>query len=309
MLTSPDGIHWGNFHKAFKGGDSFPGLLHLKTRNKYFATTKDQHSNHLIRRTIIAYESSDFENWNNGTILLNGSMNDTPDMDYYTSPLWEWPGTNENAFVMITSVMHRTEDSVEPVIAFSRDLNTWNIPNHNMPLISKELGGGFTNYVSPGFVHENNQFIHYFTDFGNEGHNGGGFGDNAGVRRIIFREDGYTSLYAEWHGQVTTIPLNVGKGLILNAGFSHLRDYSYIRVGIADDEGTMYEGFTFDDCKVEQIDDIHYKVSWAKPMSELPQHQNHRFKFDMYRAHLYSYTCLDCEEYENEDGACPYRVA
>jgi len=307
---SADGIHWSELKLAFKGGDSFPGLVHLKSRNKWIATTKDQHSNHLIRRTIIAYESSDFENWNNGTIWLNGDLNDLPDVDYYTSPLWEWPGTNENAFIMITSQMHRTDDSVTPVMCFSRDLNTWSVARENMPILSLELGAGKDSYVSNGFVHEDNKFIHYYTHFGEGGHNGGsGFGDHAGTYRIIYREDGYTSLYAESHGSVTTIPMNVGKGLIINADLYHNHAYAWIKVAIEDDEGMPYEGFGLEDSKLEKIDDIHYRVTWAKDMSELPQKKNHRFKFDMYRAHLYSYTCLDCEEYENEEGACPYIVA
>ncbi|MGI6713848.1 MAG: hypothetical protein ACOX3K_02165 [Bacilli bacterium] len=305
--TSADGIHWKNYRQAFKGGDSFPGLIYLKESGKYVAMTKAQFSNHLIRRTIVAFESPDFINWNQGTILLNGSMNDKPDTDYYTSPFWAWPGTGETAFVMMPSIFHRTEDTVKPVIAFSRDLNTWTIPHENMPLINQETDGYMGHYVSFGFVAEDNKYIHYLTKF-KGGHNGGGFGTEGkpGTWRMIYREDGYTSLYAESHGGFTTIPLNVGKGLILNADIG-LK--AYIKVAITNEENTPYEGFGFDDCKVEPIDELRYRVTWAKDMAELPSKKNHRFKFKMFRAHLYSYTCLDCESYENEDGDCPYRIA
>lgn len=306
---SEDGLHWNHLGRVFSGGDSFMGVVHEK--DKYYAFLKSQDSKHLVRRTIVRYESLDFKHWGNPTFILNGSLNDQPDMDYYTSPTLKWPGVKD-AFIMMPTAFYRTMDHTEPLIAFSRDLNTWTIPHKNGTLISQEeMDGNGSIYANSGYMHIGNEYVHTFSS-AVTGHNAytcdPRYHTEKGCHstyKMSFREDGYTSLHSESHGGFTTIPFNMGDGIIINA---EIGIKGYIKIALTKlVENEPYDGFSFDDCKLEKIDDIHYRVTFAKDIKDLPESSRVRLRFKMFRADLYSYTLENVKEEENEQDYS-YRV-
>ena len=306
-VTSKDGLHWENERRAFKGGDCIGSIMFDPDLDRYIATYKSQYTDHLIRRTMIISESKDFEKWTTPRIILEGNPFIEPDIDYYQTNLTKWPGTKD-AYLMFLPAFHRTGDYVETVLATSRDLYNCYLWDVNNPIISRYDAEAMTQYMCPGVVVEKNKYIHYYAPF-QGGHNGSGFFSETKTPetyRLIWREDGYTSLHAESHGGFTSIPLNPGKGLVINAEYGPM---GYIKIAITDDENnTPYEGFSFEDCKVEKIDDIHFSVKFAKEFSALPEKTCVRLKVEMFKADLYSFTFLDCEEWPNEHGAHPYRI-
>ena len=140
------------------------------------------------------------------------------------------------------------------------------------------------------------------------GHNEGAVlkGDKkyAGFRRFYYREDGYMSLNAESHGGITTIPLQFGKELKMNA---KIQTYGKIQIAVTDGENTPLEGFDFDDCTLTPIDKNSYKVEWSKPLESLDLSQRYRLKMKLFKCDIYSYTFLDCQDTQAEKQAS-YRV-
>ena len=298
---SKDGLHWNYIGRVFGGGDSFIGIVF--DNGKYYAFLKSQDPKHLVRRTIVRYESVDFRHWENPTFIFNGSMNDKPDMDHYTSPVFRWPGVS-NAFVMMPTVFFRTQDFTNPIIAFSRDLNTWTVPLKNGTMItSEDMGGNKSIYANAGYIIKDNKAIHTFSS-AFTGHNGYTcdplYQTEKGTHstyRMIFREDGYTSLHADSHGGFTTIPFFVGEGIELNA---QIGLKGFIKIALTDiEKNEPYEGFSFEDCHLEKIDDIHYKVTFAKGYDELPKDKKVRLKVKLFRSDIYSYSFVNID---NEDG-------
>jgi hypothetical protein len=140
------------------------------------------------------------------------------------------------------------------------------------------------------------------------GHNEGAVlkGDKkyAGFRRFYYREDGYMSLNAESHGGITTIPLQFGKALKINA---HIQTYGKIQIAVTNGENLPIEGFNFEDCTLTPIDQNSYKVEWSKPLESLDLNQRYRLKMKLFKCDIYSYTFLDCVDTEAEKQAS-YRV-
>ena len=137
--------------------------------------------------------------------------------------------------------------------------------------------------------------MHYYCALGG-GHNGyRQYSDRetGGIRRMIFRPDGYTSLRAESTGEFTTLPHNLGNSMVINADIPF---FSYIKIALTvPHTNEPAEGFSWEDCTLVPIDEYRYEVKWARPLSELTG--PHRLRVKMYRADLYSYT-LDCESEE-----------
>lgn len=309
--TSKDGIHWENERYAFKGGDAFATLFYDEDLGKYVATVKSQYSNHLARRTLILSESADFINWSKPRLIMNGNATIDPDIDYYQTAMTKWEGASD-AYVMFPPTFHRTGDYLESNLVLTRDLYTFTLFDINNPVISQYDCRAKENYMSPGCIAENGKYIHFFTPFA-AGHNEGSWESvhpdglkMAGTNRAIFREDGYTSLRSESHGGFTTIPFNVGKRIIFNCD---IQVKGYIKVALTEDEKNIpYEGFGFEDCKLEKKDEVSYEVVFSKPLTELPKNTKVRLKVEMFKADLYSFTFKDVEEFENEEGDCPYKV-
>ena len=112
---------------------------------------------------------------------------------------------------------------------------------------------------------------------------------------MVFREDGYTSLYSESHGCITTLPRIRAKGLKVNANIEFGGNLKIAATHPVSNQ--PLEGYGFDDCVLEKIDENSYQVTWKKPMEEIPTNIGYRLKFKMYKVDLYSYTL---EEYEQE---------
>ena len=264
---SADGIHWTETGPLFKGGDTQSSFFYDKSKKKYVIISKCQNSEHLIRRTQMYSESEDFIHWSEPRIILNGDPNDPPDIDYYTSACHQWKDA-KNAYVMFPAIFHRTKDYVHPIIVTSRDLLTYNRPIGLEPLIpmDKKYRSAYPNV---GMVEEDGKWYHYISLHVN-GHHGGFKDPNVipeqlGLFRFYFREDGYTSLQSESHGGITTIPLNFGKQLKLNADIQYT---GYIKIAITEEKTNIpLKGFSFEDCKLIKIDKNSYEVKWSKPLT------------------------------------------
>lgn len=297
--VSPDGIHWTEVGKFFVGGDTQASLIYDKKRKKYVIMTKAQDPDHLIRRTMIYSESDDFRTFTKPRILMNGDPTDPPDMDIYQMSLHEWKGA-ENAYVLFPTPFHRTSDEVNVILATSRDLNTIHRPMGNTPILSRENGISGGIYSCIGMLDEGDgKWIHFCCPTPT-GHNEGavlkGEKKYRGIMRFIYREDGYTSLHAESHGGITTIPLQFGKELKINAD---IQTYGKIKIAVTDSKTNLpLEGFGFDDCKLEKIDNVSYAVTWAKTLAELDLSKRYRLKMQLFKCDVYSYTFLDCPEEE-----------
>ncbi|MBQ8884898.1 MAG: hypothetical protein IJY62_00770 [Clostridia bacterium] len=303
---SADGIHWEETGKIFVGGDCQASFIYDVKRKKYVVMSKSQDPDHLIRRTMIYTESDDFRHFSEPRLILNGDPTDPPDVDYYDMALHAWKGTDD-AFVYFPAAFHRTNDIVDTIFACSRDFYTINRPLGFEPLFKKETAPDI--YAVQGMTEENGRWYHYCCLMPT-GHNEGavlkGEKKYAGFRRFYYREDGYTSLNAESHGGITTIPLQFGKGLKLNA---KIQTYGYIKIAVTDGENTVLDGFGFDDCKLTPIDDLHYAVEWRKPLSSLDLNQRYRLKMQLFKCDIYAYTFTDCPDEETgADKQAAYRV-
>ena len=265
----------------------------------------------IVRRTLIRAESDDFKTFSEPTYVLHGSMNDAPDTDYYTPAYHCWKDA-ENAHVLFPTRFHRTEDYTEIQVAFSRDLYNWSIPMNGDVIIGpKQTNGRKSHYADLGMTEDGNgNWVHYFAS-GRNGHHGhnaplNGKSNELGIYRFIYREDGYTSLHAESHGCITTLPRVRAKGLKVNAD---VQFYGSLKIAATHPVTNQpYEGFDFDDCVLEKIDNNSYQVTWKKPMSELPADIGYRLKFLMYKVDLYSYTLDDYDEETTDTFQVPYVV-
>ena len=307
--VSPDGINWKETGKLFKGGDTQSSLVYDKKRKKYVVMTKAQDGENIARRTLICAESDDFKTFRTPYYVLHGDVNDDPDTDYYTPSYHLWKGA-ENAHVLFPTRFHRTEDFTEIQIAVSRDLHTWSKPNNGKVIIGPNQTDRLSNYADLGMTEDGNgNWVHYFGST-TAGHNGSRAPlqkpNVQGIYRFVFREDGYTSLKAESHGGFTTLGIDLGKGLKINAD---IQFYGYIKIAVTDwKTNEPIEGYGFEECKLEKLDNNSYAVTWAKPVCELPKNRNVRLKFEMFKADLYSYT-VETEENASSDAPVPYVVA
>ncbi|MBR3895047.1 MAG: hypothetical protein IKJ35_07865 [Clostridia bacterium] len=312
--VSADGIHWNELGKFFDGGDTQASLLYDNVRKKYVIMTKSRAPGHVTRRTMTYSESDDFRTFTEPRIVLNGDPNDPPDVDYYQLAAHPWKGA-DHAFVLFPTPFHRTADHVEVILATSRDLNTIHRPMGLSPIISRENGLPGCVYSCVGMVDDGEgKWIHYYSPMPG-GHNAEGMVSeemrNArypGICRFIYREDGYTSLHAESHGAITTVLLQFGKRLRINADIQKL---GRIELAVADEEGTVLDGFDFADCVLEKADGISYEVKWAKALEELDLDVKYRLRIKLFKSDLYSYTFLDCPDLdfsEIEDKKATYII-
>jgi hypothetical protein len=197
-------------------------------------------------------------------------------------------------------------------MAVSRDLYNWSKPSNGKVLIGPEQTQRKSNYAVRGLVEDGNgNWVHYFGS-GTNGHHGGnapleGKPSGLGIYRFVFREDGYTSLHASSHGEITTLPRVRSKGMKVNAEIHFGGSFKIAATHPVTNK--PHEGFDFDDCVLERIDNNSYQVKWAKPMSEIPTDIGYRLKFKMYKVDLYSYTLDDFNEEKVEDFQVPYVVA
>lgn len=309
--VSPDGIHWTETGKLFRGGDTQSSLVYDKKRKKYVVFTKAQDPDNIARRTLIRVESDDFKTFGAPMYVLHGDPNDDPDTDYYTPAYHVWKGA-ENAHVLFPTRFHRTEDFTEVQIAVSRDLYNWSKPSGGKVIISPEYTGRKSHYADMGMIEDGKgNWIHFFGS-GTNGHHGSraplnGKPNGLGIYRFVYREDGYTSLHAESHGCITTLPRIRAKGLKINADIQY---YGSIKIAATHPVTNQpHEGFGFDDCVLEPLDCNSYAVKWKKPMSEIPTDIGYRLKFKMYKADLYSYTLDEYDqEVEDTEFQVPYVV-
>ncbi len=304
--VSPDGIHWSEIGKLFNAGDCMASLIYDSRRKKHVAMSKCQHPDNLIRRTMVYSESDDFRHFSEPRLLFNGDPTDPPDTDYYNMSLHKWEGTDD-AFIYFPACFHRTCDNVDPIFASSRDFYTINRPLGLEPLFTVE--GAPEIYPGVGMTEEDGKWYHYCCLMPT-GHNEGAVLKDTqvyqGFRRFYYREDGYMSLNAESHGGITTIPIQFGTGLIINA---EIQTYGYIEMAVTDGENTPLEGFGFNDCKLTKIDKLHYAVEWSKPLDSLNLKSRYRLKMKLFKCDLYSYTFTGCPDGETgADKKAAYRV-
>ena len=305
--VSEDGLHWSEIGKLFRGGDTQTSFAYDEKRKKYVIITKAQDPENIVRRTIIMVESDDFKSFSEPVYLLHGSPNDPPDTDYYTSAYHIWKDA-ENAHLLFPARFHRTADFTEVELLVSRDLSTWNKPSNGKVVIGPEQTFRKSNYADIGVIEDGNgNWIHVFSSY-KRGHHDGGNGkeEGSGLYRLVFREDGYTSLHAKSHGCITTLPRPRAKGLKINADIGTA---GYIKIAATDPVSNIaHDGFDFDDCTLEAIDCNSYEVRWKKPLSEIPEDIGYRFKIKMFRADLYSYTLDDYDDAIDENFRVPYVV-
>ena len=304
---SSDGLHWTETDKFFDGGDTQSTLVYDKERKKYLIFTKARDPENIARRTIMMMESDDFKTFTGPHYILHGSPNDDPDTDYYTPAYHRWKGA-ENAHIMFPSLYHRTQDIVELQLAVSRDLVTWNKPSNGKVMVGIDQTGRRTHYADVGMIEDGEgHWVHFYAS-GKAGHHGSGLGGDSltGIYRMVFREDGYTSLHAESHGSITTLVREHSRSIKVNADIGIK---GYVKIAVTDRvSNEPLEGFGFDDCTLEPIDNVSYRLKWKKELSEIPPEQEYRLKFDLFRADVYSYTLEDVVSYEKDGDNTPYIV-
>ena len=304
---SSDGIHWRETGRIFEGGDTQSTLVYNEIRKKYQIFTKARDIEHAHRRIMMMLETEDFKICSEPHYIMNGSPNDAPDTDCYTPAYHRWKGT-DNAHIMFPSIFHRTQDYIELKLAVSRDLVTWNMAGNGKTMVGIEQTGRRTHYADVGMTEDGEgHWVHYFA-MGKQGHHTASLGGDplTGIYRMIFREDGYTSLHSESHGSVTTIVLPHSKGLKVNAEIGYK---GYVKIAVTDRvSNEPLPGFGFDDCVLEQIDNVSYRVRWGKELSEIPDDKEYRLKFNLFRADIYSYTLEDVICLDKVDADSPYIV-
>ena len=74
-------------------------------------------------------------------------------------------------------------------------------------MVGIDQTGRRTHYADVGMIEDGEgHWVHFYAS-GKDGHHGSGIGGDSltGIYRMVFREDGYTSLHADSHGSITTL--------------------------------------------------------------------------------------------------------
>jgi len=167
----------------------------------------------MQRRGINRSETSDFTSFPPSTPVVESSPNDPPDWDTYFNGFTPWPGA-EDAYVMMMSIYRHYTDDVEVHLGTSRDELIWHRPLGREPWAT---GAGLPtrlgSFYSCGGVLQTapKEWSVYFHVHP--------FGHNEVVPKLDeycgwlirgrLREDGFTSLTADGHGQFWTVPFKL----------------------------------------------------------------------------------------------------
>lgn len=155
--VSPDGIHWSRTDNYLADFPMDGGLsAHYDSHtNTYIAYCRIHHKQPLDlvgigsavpevgigRRSIGISRTKDFYNWSAPKLLLYPDSQDDPDISFYGSDYFPYPGRTD-LHCMLIQVYHQVTDHVDSQIAFSRDGLFWQRPERRPIIPVGDLGSG-----------------------------------------------------------------------------------------------------------------------------------------------------------------------
>ncbi len=267
--SSPDGIHW-TFGKDFIAdtkADSQNIIYWDDNRHKYVGYFRTWFKEH---RGIVRGESDDFWNWppyEEFTKLYISDPNLTPDCDYYTNGFQRWLGTEKkgDAYIMLPSIYHRTEDYLDTELYVSRTGLQWFRPLQN-PIVIPRRDHLFPQgalYFGNGLWEDplTKKWVVFCANFPHNHNDPHPSGNVGGLYKAQFRPDGFMGISGGVAGEFWTIqfrsksPTIQINALTMNAG--------QITVGLYDTwRHTEIEGYTTEDCDPLRGDLMWKTLSW-----------------------------------------------
>jgi len=302
--VSPDGLRWTWVDPVLKGNNSdTQNILHYNADTRRYVLYTRQTDGVMQRRGVNRSESPVFGQFPPSIPVLESGPLDLPDLDFYTNGYSPWPGA-VHAHVMRTSVYRHTADTVEVVLATSRDERLWHRPLGNEPWLVPAIAPRFrpmVTYACAGIVPtgagEWSTYVGAIAKGHNHPENAYGLASpSEGLLRVPMREDGFMSVSAEGHGQFWTIPFRLAsKGLALNARASYsggirceVLEAGPGETGEAVTVGKALPGYTLDDCVAATGDAVNAPVVWRGGSLAALAGRTVRLRFVLFKADLYA---------------------
>lgn len=287
-MVSPDGIHWTDRGLAAEdAGDTQSIFFYDPKYQKYVLYTKACCTGYG-RREIFRATADSFGPFSDRQLIMTpGAATDAPDEDWYTCPCQPWPGA-EDAYVMFPSNYHRSTDKVDISLGTSRDGIRWTFPGRG---VVENTDRQLSMYMGGGMIDNGDgTWSHYYAAYDDSHNSELPPCDYRGeICRATFREDGYISLRADSVGCFATERTFTLKDADIRIN-AKCEPSGYVKVEVVDEKtGLPLEGFSKEDCVLETVDNVWSKVSWTRPVSELPE-GSYRLKFHMLAADLFAFT-------------------
>jgi len=295
---SPDGFHWTPFRE--------PLCLHISDTQQvvYFDEKLGKYvgyfrSNYQRRRSISRSETEDFRHWPVPRIILTPGPEEMPSDDFYTNGYTKYPSTT-CTHLMFSSIYHRDTDTVDVRLASSVDGIAWNWVSKE-PIIEQgepgEWGTGAI-YPSPQMVHlseqrvavpiQGNSLLHneYWRSIFEKD-----YPSQNGLGWAMWEEGRIAGIQARQRGEFTTLPVPVS-GSKLEMNFK-TGQAGFLKIEILHGDNSPIEGYTSDDCKPLNGDEIWENVIWKKETDVSKLQGNHvRIRVTLFDAKIYGFRFL-----------------
>ena len=155
--TSPDRIHWSRVEGpvadfCMDGGIAAGYDTHTKSYFGYIRVHHESQSNFIgigngepevgiERRAIGLAKANDFGSWTPPKLVLYPDSQDDPDISFYGSTYFPYPGRND-LHCQLVHVYHQVTDSMDTEIAVSRDGLMWSRPERKAIIPLGPTGSG-----------------------------------------------------------------------------------------------------------------------------------------------------------------------
>lgn len=257
VFKSPDAIHWAQMNPEpviTEGAFDSQNLAFWDTHRGHYV---DYHRNFREkRRDIMTSKSKDFLTWTKPKYL---DFPDVPKEHLYTNAIQQYDRAPHILLGFPTRYLPSEGSRVEPVFMSSRDgltFRRWTeavIPES----APKDRSGNRSNYMTWGLLQLPGK-QRELSVYGTEAYY---TGPDSRVRRFAYRVDGFVSLRAgKEGGQLLSKPFTFdGSKLVVN--FATM-DNGQLRVALLDANGKPLPGFSAQQCKPLDGDEIAGAVQW-----------------------------------------------
>ena len=293
---SMDGIHWQKVQEepVLPNNTDCQVSFYRDSETKLY---KACFRGSIGNRRVFQSQSKDFINWSEPVLTLDTDMADGPQVQIYNFQMSQYgnyaiglsPMYNTREEDMGVGKMYGTTDLK---LAFSRGGFNWKWAHDQKRFMANGPEGEFDShgiYSASDLVYLENEIRIYYAGIP---HDHGDFNNYQKKVQALgyatLRPDGFTKISCEAKGELLTRTFSViDEALFLNCDSSK----GGIQVELLEQDGTVIEGFSKDNCRVISEDNTKKKVEWIEaPDASKILMKEIRIKVYAEKAGLYSIT-------------------
>jgi hypothetical protein len=282
VATSPDGMHWSNWTRAFKAaGDTHNNAIWAPTLNRYVAISREFAGQGKNRRRVVARsESRDFlSDWSDVEIVMDGG----PEFQVYSNAIFYHAGVYLGLIAIFDTSDGPTDNKVWTELAWSPDTRQWHRLCQGTPFIPNSTVEGDPDWgtayacLNPLFKDTDEVRIYYGGCDGKHNRYRDGY-----LMLATIRKDRWAGYEALDEGTIETAPLTCdGPNLYICAD---VKAGGSIRAEVID-----VDGLGLNDCKPITVDVSDGRITWSGKDLKALNGSRIRLRFKLNKATMYSF--------------------